>query len=203
MSDDGLDIEKRWMLLARMDPEAFFRFYDKYVDRIYRYCLSRTLDPEAARDLTSETFLRAQGSLGRFRWQGVTFGAYLYRIAENVVRQRARDLRRETGLDDGDHIVDPRINPLAQVVLTESQQLVREALARLDDRTREIMLLHYWENLTVREIAVVLDMNESTVKARLRRGRGKLLAWLPKEGGPPPDAGGRPGRDDDGREDEP
>lgn len=197
MSNDDFDIEKRWMLLVRVDPEAFFRFYDKYVDRIYRYCLSRTLDPEAAQDLTSETFLRAQASLGRFRWQGVTFGAYLYRIAENAVRQRARKLRREIGLDGGDHLAEPRINPLAQVVLTETQQSVREAMTRLDDRTREIMRLHYWEDLTVREIAVVLGMNESTVKARLRRGRDKLLAWLP------PDTGGRSRRDDDAREDEP
>lgn len=179
MSDDELDIEKRWMLLVRIDPQAFERFYTKYFDAIYRFCLRRTLDHATAEDLTAETFLQAQRSLGRFRWQGVTFGAYLYRIAQNLVRMRARRLAREAELVDGEtSVVDPRLSPLAQVVLTDEQRAVRAAVAQLEASTQEIILLHYWEGLTTPEIAAVVGMNATTVKTRLHRGRVRVRKLL-------------------------
>lgn len=55
---------------------------------------------------------------------------------------------------------------------------MRRALARLDEDTREAMRLHYWDDLTTREIAVVLDEPEGTVKARLSRGRRRLREQL-------------------------
>ncbi|MFN2371196.1 MAG: RNA polymerase sigma factor [Candidatus Krumholzibacteriia bacterium] len=186
MSSEELDIEKRWLLLARLDPQAFDRFYDKYCDAIYRFCLRRTLDHATAEDLTAETFLQAQRSLGRFRWQGVTFGAYLYRIAGNEVRMRARRLAREADLvDPGTSVVDPRLSPLAQVVLTEAQQEVRTAVSQLEASTQEIVLLHYWEGLTVVQIAAVVGMNPTTVKTRLHRGRHRVRKLLLGEDGDP------------------
>ena len=50
MSERELRIEKRWLLAARIDPEKFFRFYDKYRPQIYRYVLLRTGDEDAARE---------------------------------------------------------------------------------------------------------------------------------------------------------
>lgn len=186
MSDGELDIEKRWMLLARLDPQAFDRFYVKYCDAIYRYCLRRTLDHATAEDLTAETFLQAQRSLWRFRWQGVTFGAYLFRIAQNLVRMRARRLAREAELSTAETTVaDPRLNPLAQVVLTEEQLAVRTAVAQLEAGTQEIVLLHYWEGLTVPQIATVVGMNPTTVKTRLHRGRLRVRKLLLGEDGDP------------------
>lgn len=190
MSDDELDIElnieKRWLLLVRLDPEAFERFYAKYCDAIYHFCLRRTLDHATAEDLTAETFLQAQRSLFRFRWQGVTFGAYLYRIAQNLVRMQARRLAREAELSDPETtLADPRLNPLAQVVLSEEQQAVRTAVAQLEASTQEILLLHYWEGLTVPQIAAVVGMNPTTVKTRLRRGRLRVRKLLLGEDGDP------------------
>lgn len=179
MHDSELAIEKRWLLLARLDPEDFRRFYEKYCDSVYRFCLRRTLDPQLSEDLTSETFLRAQRNLWRFRWQGVTFGAYLYRIALNLVRQHAIIAARSINLEEPElTVVDLRINPLAEVVLNERQRLVRTAVGKLDPLGQDVFLLHYWEELTTAEIAVVLDTPEGTVKTRLRRGREGLRRHL-------------------------
>jgi RNA polymerase sigma-70 factor (ECF subfamily) len=191
MHDTELAIEKRWMILARLDPEDFRRFYEKYCDSVYRFCLRRTLDPQVAEDLTSETFLRAQRNLWRFRWQGVTFGAYLYRIALNLVRQHAMVAARSVNMaEPGLTIMDPRINPLAEIVLTERQRTVRLAVGNLDQLSQDIFLLHYWEVLTTAEISVVLGTPEGTVKTRLRRGREELRLHL-KRGGIDPACGAR------------
>lgn len=183
MQDAELTIEKRWLLLARLDPEDFRRFYEKYCDAVYRFCLRRTLDPQVAEDLTSETFLRAQRNLWRFRWQGVTFGAYLYRIALNLVRQHAARAARSVHLADPDlTVVDPRLNPLAEVVLSDHQRLVRAAVSRLDRLGQDVFLLHYWEGMTTAEIAAVLGAPEGTVKTRLRRGRIEMRQYLGRQG---------------------
>lgn len=206
MSDSGtkrdaeLAIEKRWLLAAKVDPEDFRRFYAKYGDRVYRFCLRRTLDRDTAEDLTAETFLQAQRNLWRFRWQGVTFGAYLYRIALNLVRKHAAAAARTLNVAEPDAgVVDPRANPLAELVLTERQLAVRQAVATLDGRSQEIFLLHYWEELTTAEIAVVLKVPEGTVKTKLSRGRQALRAELGRRDlaspgplpEPPPRAPGR------------
>ncbi len=183
VDEHELSIEKRWLLLARVDPEDFGRFYAKYCDRVYRFCLRRTLDADVAEDLTSETFLRAQRKLWRFRWQGVTFGAYLFRIALNLVRRHAAVAARSVGLAEPElSVIDPRLNPLAAVVLSDSQRALREAVAQLDRLGQEIFLLHYWEELTIAEIAAVLGRPEGTIKTRLQRGRHQLKRILKGKG---------------------
>ena len=73
---------------AAVDPDAFDRFYDKYHDRIFAFAYWRTGDEDAATDVTAETFLTAWEKRGRFRWQGYTFGAWLFQIARGVISHR-------------------------------------------------------------------------------------------------------------------
>ena len=112
-----LDIEKKWLILARLDPGKFTLFYDKYCDGIYRFCLRRVVDHDLAEDLTSSTFLQAQRKLWQFRWQGVTMGAWFYRIALNVVRKHLRAAAHDAHVNTDDiSVVDTRLDPLALVV---------------------------------------------------------------------------------------
>ncbi|MFN2370237.1 MAG: RNA polymerase sigma factor [Candidatus Krumholzibacteriia bacterium] len=179
MDPRELEIEKRWLLNARTDPEAFMHFYAKYYDRVFRLCYHRVLDRELAEDLTAETFLQAQQNLGRFRWQGATMGAWLYRIALNQVRYRLRNLLPLNAFGPGDDRLEGEgADPLAAMLLEEACLRVRRAIARLDEDTREAVRLHYWDDLTTREIAVVLDEIEGTIKARLSRGRQRLRELL-------------------------
>ena len=196
MDPHELDIEKRWLLNARTDPEAFQFFYAKYYDRLFRLCYHRVLDHELAEDLVAETFLQAQQNLHRFRWMGLTMGAWLHRIALNRVRHRGRSRFLTSPLHPDDNsLADAATDPLAGLLLDEAQLQVRRAIAQLDEPTREAIQLHYWDDLSAREIAVILGEREGTVSARLTRGRRRLhrllaaadaAAALP-EGSPAPD----------------
>lgn len=191
-----LDIEKRWLLNARTDPEAFMLFYTKYYDRVFRLCYHRVLDHDLAEDLVAETFLQAQRHLSRFRWQGLTMGAWLYRIALNQLRYRARNRLATCELDPDDARLGADVpGPLEALILDESQRRVRRAVSGLDEPTREAFQLHYWEGLKIREIAVVLGQSTGTVSARLSRGRDRVRRLLANadaaealpEGRPAPD----------------
>lgn len=179
MDPRELDIEKRWLLNARTDPEAFGFFYAKYYDRLFRLCYHRVFDHELAEDLVAETFLQAQQNLHRFRWLGLTMGAWLHRIALNQVRyrQRGRMLTSPLRADD-ERFADAATDPLAALLLDEAHLRVRRAIARLDESTREVFQLHYWDNLSAREIAVILGEREGTVSARLTRGRERVRRLL-------------------------
>lgn len=173
MSDRELRIEKKWFLAAMVDPEKFSFFYKKYRSRIYRFVLLKTGDEEAAADLTAETFLLAQKGLSGFKWQGVTFGAWLYRIAVNLVRHhhRLRKRAHAVDLENAPEIATEELPPLDSLVREERERILHDSLRVLGEGDTTIFLLHYWMEHTTAEVAAITDMPEGTVKTRLQRGR--------------------------------
>ena len=93
---DALAIEKKWLQLARIDIEQFEHLYRKYRPRIHRFIALNVRDADLAANLTDETFSRAVDKLESFRWQGYSFGAWLFRIARNVMGQEFRSRGRRT-----------------------------------------------------------------------------------------------------------
>lgn len=177
---NDLDIERGWFLLAKVDPCQFVYFYEKYYDLIHKFIYRNVLDADLADDLTSETFLKAQRGLWKFRWMNVTFGAWLLRIALNEVRQHFRKLgsaQRALASQDCRWHEAP-VNPLAQIVLSEDRRLLYDLVMGLDALSREIFQLHYWGDFTTRQVSVILNIPEGTVKTRLSRGREDIRRSL-------------------------
>jgi RNA polymerase sigma-70 factor (ECF subfamily) len=181
---EDLEIERRWVRLAQVDPEKFEYFYRKYRPRIFKYAFLNLRDHDLASDVTSEAFSLAADNLGRFRWQGHSFGAWLFRIARNVLLQevRRRRNRPETRFVPEYHDRADGSRPDADLDRNEDSRLLMDAMDRLSDVRREIFLQKYGLGLTTREIAVVMDMPEPTVKSHLQRGRTELLTILTQMG---------------------
>lgn len=175
-----LIIERRWLLLSRVDPEEFGRFFDKYHKPVLSYIKHRVGDTDIAEDLLSETFLEAVSSLGRFRFQGISLGAFFFRLAtRRIAKHFAQERRRQETpfiLDDHDPLVPPE-GP-AVVEADQDAQLIALCLRRLGDQDQDIVVLHYYEGLELAQIAVILGWNENAVKVRLHRARGKLASLL-------------------------
>jgi len=180
-STGDIRIERRWFLLARVDHEKFHFFYDKYHDPIHRFIMHRTGDRDLTDELTSETFLRALRGLWKFRWQGITFGAWLFRIAVNVVNRHYRSesrWRMRPLYEDEDSLHDPARDPLRVMVDNEWEKLLRLAISELDQETQTILVLRYFERLKIREISLVTQLPEGTIKARISRALKKLRKHL-------------------------
>jgi RNA polymerase sigma-70 factor (ECF subfamily) len=86
MTPAELEAERLRIEQAKTDPQAFGELFDEYYDTIVRYVVRRTADVAVAQDITSEVFIKAFKHLLSFRWQGVLFSAWLYRIAMNELR---------------------------------------------------------------------------------------------------------------------
>ena len=163
--------------------------YDKeYTDRlirknyadIYAYCFRRLGHRETAEDLTQETFLRIMGSVERYREYG-KIKNYLYVIAGNVIRDYYRKPKEISAEDDmenaGASMTDAGVEQAAE------RMEIREALAGLESPDREIVILRYYQELKIKDIAAVTGMPASTVRYRLKTAEKELRRMLEKGGG--------------------
>lgn len=167
-------------MLSTTASEARYRaVFDEHHPRIYAY-FRRRIDPDTARDCTAETFLVAWRRLDSIPDDGTEL-RWLYRVARNVLRnayrskRRSRDVLVGPGLDVRDPAAE---SPEAAVVRREEEQLALEALSRLGDRDREILLLSVWEELPRDDIAAILGTTPHAVSQRLHRASRRLAAQL-------------------------
>jgi RNA polymerase sigma-70 factor (ECF subfamily) len=164
--------------LPPMDEEAFHAFYDRTARPVWAYLAKLTGEPRAADDLLQEAYYRF------FRAGGVHESEshrrnYLYRIATNLVRDRAR---RSSGAihvpfpADGERSALP-VDTGAEERFAHRTDLAR-ALAGLQPRQREMLWLAYAEGSSHEEIAQVLGVRAGNVRTLLARARRKLLELM-------------------------
>jgi RNA polymerase sigma-70 factor (ECF subfamily) len=174
------------------EAAAFDRLVRERSGDVFALLYRLTDDPEEARDLTQETFLRAFQHIDRFRGDA-DLKTWLYRIAINQARNRWRWWRRRrrdvtVSLDapDSQHgqplgarlravgTADPEQETLAR----ERETALRAALRTLGRSYRETVILRDVEGLSYEEIATALEISVGTVKSRLSRGRMELRRKL-------------------------
>lgn len=161
------------------DEAAFDTLVRRHYGNIYAFCCRRCGNPEKAADLTQEVFLRLVSSISRYSPTG-KFSNYLLTIAVNVCNDDYR--RKNTDgilLDDTAAAAD---DPEKKVLKNDSEAAVRRALAALPDEQRSTVILRYWHDLKLREIAKITGVSTATAKSRLRLGMAKLKNSLEKEG---------------------
>lgn len=170
------------------DATAYRGLVERYQGRIYSVCYSMVRNPEDARDLAQDAFVKAYQNLGRFRLQA-SFYTWLYRIAKNVCidHLRRQKVRRAEQFEEGVATKDSggvislahrREDPGRNLERKRLQARIIEALDALPDEQREIVLLREVEGLAYKEIAEVMDIPEGTVMSRLYYARKKLQAAL-------------------------
>ncbi len=170
------------------DAPAFGVIVERYMDRLYHASYRMLGSPEEARDVVQDTFVKAFEKLESFRGSSSLY-TWLFRIAINGSlsrRRRRRAVRFTTvggkgdaGAGTGAGWADPSAPaPEDALVAAETETLVQEALAALDDPHRVILVLRDIQQLDYREIGEVLDLPEGTVKSRLHRARLLLREHL-------------------------
>lgn len=149
---------------------------------VFKLALSIVEDEAEASEITQETFLSALRSLSKYREQQ-TFKAWLYTIAVNHSRthlrkRRARERLQATLAAIFRLEVQKQASPEETVVLNEKETLLWNALGELDDKHRIIMILRYFHDMQVSEIAGILSIPEGTIHSRLHSAREKLRKAL-------------------------
>lgn len=146
---------------------------DRYAASIARFFHNKVPASDLS-DLIHDTFLACLRAASRFR--GESFRAFLYAIAKNVwfyyLRQR-RGARNHAPLSSTS-MEDEGPSPSELMVVCEEQRILLAALRRIDMESQLLLELHYWERLTQREMAEVLDVPMWRIQNYLRRARRLL-----------------------------
>ena len=152
----------------RGDRESFGQIYDHYQLPVYRYALARLRSPADAEDVAAETFIAAFRTIGRFRWQGVPFDAWLFRIARSKIADVQRGRRRRDARADIDAI-DQGLLPHApdaasEVVRGDEAQRLLAAMRELSRDHQEVLALRFFAGLSLQETADTLGRSANAVK---------------------------------------
>lgn len=179
MAVNGL--EERLASLARLgDQRAFGELVDLYKDKIYHLAYRMLNNRHEAEDIVQETFLRVYLHLDRFD-TAQKFSTWIYRIGTNLCIDRLRkrkpsysldaELTTSEGADGYAMIASDGHTPESELLLSETQETVRQAIQQLPDKYKPVVILRYMQDLSLQEIGDVLGLPVTTVKTRVHRGR--------------------------------
>ena len=147
------------------DQEAFSQLYEENFDKIYRYVALKIGDRIEAEDMTQQVFLKALQSISSFKWKGVPFSAWLFRIAHNQVVDylRKKSKRPTTPLDESQARSDSNPQLMAEKSL-DIEQLVL-ATKKLTKAQQEVISLRFAGELPIAQVAKIMGRSEGAIKA--------------------------------------
>lgn len=155
------------------DPAQFTDLVNTYQLPLLRMCCLRLGDAELAKDAVQETFLKAYKALPSFRGE-CSLQSWLMRIAINT----CRDMQRSWWHRYVNRKVIPEEMNAACEPVSDDAITVSQAIAALPVKLREVVLLYYYQNMQLDEIAQTLLISPSSVSGRLKRARNKLRIAL-------------------------
>lgn len=172
LKDDDLVSE----IVRTKDGVLFAELYDRYASIVYNKCLSFAISKEEAEDLTHDIFIKMFLKLNTFQGKS-KFSTWLYSFTYNhcvnYLNRNSYSKRTEMAdeVEDDDkneEIPDEDILQLKAIKL-------HEALSRIDPADKMILLLKYQDELSIKDIQIVLEIGESAAKMRLKRAKEKVM----------------------------
>jgi RNA polymerase sigma-70 factor (ECF subfamily) len=185
-SDHDRRRERRLVEAAcRGENSAIEALYRSHFDTIYRYVLLRLGSPSAAEDVTSQVFLGMVRGLGRYRDEGKPFVAWLYGIAQKQIaffQRRQSRAPDPVDLDAAAELVANSAGPHATAEQRELRVGIAQALSKVPEGQREVIMLRYILSLSLAETAAIVGRTEGAVKQLQLRGLATLKAIMGREG---------------------
>lgn len=187
--DSGLSDSQLIEHLQQDNLDALGVLFERYRDRVYRTALVIVRDPAVAEDILQDCFLKVYANARRIDTSR-PLAPWLYRVTVNLsYTWLSRGKNNRTPIDS---VVDLLVSPMKHAPdrlteQTELRQNVRKAINALSIDQRVVVVLYYLNNLSLQDIAEILDLPIGTVKSRLYYARENLrsklganLSWLPE-----------------------
>lgn len=146
------------------DEEAFAQLYETYFDKIYRYIVIKIGNELEAEDMTQQVFLNALESISTYRWQGLPFSAWLFRIAHNKMVDHVRKVTKHESVPLDETLAVAYGNPQAEAETNLELERLMAATKMLTEAQREVISLRFTSDLPVAEVARIMGKSEGAVK---------------------------------------
>ena len=149
------------------DQVALTQLYEENFDKIYRYIVLKIGDRTEAEDITQQVFLNALKSISSYKFKGMPFSSWLYRIAHNQVVDYLRKKKRRpvTLLDESLVSSDSENNPQLMAERDIDTERLLSATQRLTDAQREVISLRFTSVLSTAQVAKIMGKSQGAIKA--------------------------------------
>lgn len=160
--------------------EAFSVLVDRYRQKVFQTCMGFLHNTDDAEDLTQEIFVKAWNAMGSFD-RRAAFSTWLYRISVNkaINQTRRNKLRTFTGINDevteSGYADEDAENNLMR---SEQREQIKNAVSKLKTRQKKAFVLFYYQELSLTEVADVLEMSPKATESLIFRARKKLQGLL-------------------------
>lgn len=159
--------------IAKENPKAYEDLYRKYADRVFNYIWYRTgHDKALAEDLMQETFLKAFQNLGKFRIRGYSYLTYLLTIARHLLIDHYRK-PASVPIEDAEDIP---YEVTGEIERKSDADSLWHAIQDLPASNRDVLLMRYQDEKSIKDIATITESTENAVKLNLSRTRKKLAS---------------------------
>ncbi|MDQ0063078.1 RNA polymerase sigma-70 factor (ECF subfamily) [Paenibacillus harenae] len=177
--------------LARLslkgDQGAFAELVSLYQDKLFHMAYRMLNNRQESEDVVQDTFLRVYKNLDRYD-ENLKFSTWIYRIATNLCIDRLRKRKpvysldaestEHEGLDGYSMIPSDDRTPETELLLSDTQRIIHQAIETLPPKYKTVMTLRYMQDLSLQEIGDIMDMPVTTIKTRVHRGREFLRKKL-------------------------
>ena len=184
--------ERYWMKGTLTDEEmirqylpeqanhCFETLYNRYVDKVYRQCLSMTQDSEKAQDFTHDIFIKVFDKLDAFQ-QRSSFSTWIYSIAYNYCADQIKLAKRLNTTALHAELEQHLPEPQEAIIHEEAMQLVKQALETLSVEEQTLLRQKYEEGLSIDELARMYKLKISAVKMRLKRSKDRIQQFYARQ----------------------
>jgi RNA polymerase sigma-70 factor (ECF subfamily) len=157
-----------------MREKAFLQLFDDHHAALFRFAYRLTNSSADAEDIVQECFLEILRPGNSYDRRRTRIRTYLYGVVRNQWLKRRRN---SSTADPAPDPIDDR-SPESELLASEAQDAIVQAIGRLPDNQREALILAHYEQLPLAEIAAILEIEIGAVKSRLERARARLRERL-------------------------
>lgn len=173
---DEIEREINQISRAQSDPNEFAPIYNKYYHEIFVYINKRIEDYDTVADVTSRTFANCLTNIHKFKYMGVPFSAWLYKLAINEVRLFFRNKKKYPRTIS---LSETEFKEIQEETIEESNydmahEIVPKLLGSLNETELQCVELRFFEKKSFREIGFIMGLSEVNAKVRTYRILKKL-----------------------------
>jgi RNA polymerase sigma-70 factor (ECF subfamily) len=160
------------------DAVAFAALYDHFAPRVRRFLRRQTDDPDRAEDLLQQVFLKMVESLPRYRPTGAPFGAWVFRVARNLVIDDRRTRHPTAPLEIAEDRAAAGVDPLDAAIRADDRSRLRAAIEALPPDQRDVLVWRFMAELSPGETAALMGRSPEAVRALQHRALAALRVRL-------------------------
>ena len=170
-SEEQISDEQRMVEAAQQNPDHFAPIYDLYYDHIFTFVIKRVGEETTTAEITAEVFYKALYNIRKYKFKGLPFSAWLYRIASNNVAEyyrKHKKVQRHISIDS-DHLINLVSEVSDESDFEKQLQLLLSMLSRLQEKEIQLIELRFFEERSFKEVREILGLTENNAKVKTFR----------------------------------